>query len=71
MKLLVRKWILRFLVFWSLWRMISYIMIDVVLDLFTFSEPYDIPIGLVTFTLILLLSLILTALLVDGHEKNS
>lgn len=68
MKIQLRKWLLRILVFWSIWRIVSYVIIDLILNFFEISKPYDIPVGLVALSLVLISSLVFTTLLVDGHK---
>ncbi|MNJ51418.1 hypothetical protein D3C77_467200 [compost metagenome] len=68
MKIQIRQWLLRILVFGSIWRIVSYVILDLFLNSFTVPNPYDIPVGLVALAIVLIISLILTTALVDGHK---
>jgi len=65
----IRKWLISVLVFWGMFKILLYLLSDVIFHFIDIPKPYDFPIQLVSLGIIILLSLVLTSLLVN--ERNS
>ncbi|HEY4392376.1 MAG TPA: hypothetical protein VGN02_13620, partial [Paenibacillus sp.] len=65
----IRKWIIFLLVFWGLFKILFYLLSDVIFQFIDIPKPYELPIQMTASGLIILLSLIFTSLLVN--ERNS
>lgn len=65
----IRKWMISILVFWGIFKIMLYLLTDVIFQFITIPSPYDFYIQLAASGIIILLSLIFTSLLVN--ERNS
>ncbi|MDU0330238.1 hypothetical protein RW092_08470 [Paenibacillus sp. 3LSP] len=59
-----KKWAVILLVFWGIWKIFFFLLNDVLFAVLTFPDPYANILQMVGMGMILLLSLIFTALLV-------
>ena len=65
----IRKWIISILVFWGIFKMLLYLLTDVIFQFISLPRPHDFYIQLAASGIIILLSFIFTSLLVN--ERNS
>lgn len=70
--LMIKIWLVRLLVFVGLFRILLFLVKDVLFMYVTIPSPYDLPIQIAATALVVLLSLIFTARLTgDGREETS
>jgi Na+-driven multidrug efflux pump len=65
----IRRWIISILVFWGMFKILFYLLSDVIFQFIDIPKPYDFYIQLTASGIIILLSLIFTSMLVN--ERNS
>ncbi|GAA0408807.1 hypothetical protein [Paenibacillus motobuensis] len=65
----IRKWIISILVFWGIFKMLLYLLTDVIFQFISLPRPHDFYIQLAASGFIILLSLIFTSLIVN--DRNS
>lgn len=65
----IRKWMITILVFWGIFKILFYLLSDVIFQFIDIPKPYNSYIQLTASGIIILLSLIFTSLLVN--ERNS
>ncbi|WP_435922682.1 hypothetical protein [Paenibacillus sp. DYY-L-2] len=67
---LIKKWLVKIFVFAGLFRILLYLVKDILFTYVTIPAPYDLPIQIAVMALVLLLSLIFTVVLTkSGHEE--
>ncbi|EOS55829.1 MULTISPECIES: hypothetical protein [Paenibacillus] len=64
-----KKWAVILLVFWGIWKIFFFLLKDVLFAVLTFPDPYANILQMVGMGMILLLSLIFTALLVKDSAR--
>ncbi|WP_157793991.1 hypothetical protein [Paenibacillus donghaensis] len=67
----VRKWIITLLVFWGLFQIMYYLLVNIVTEYIIFREPFNNVFQIVGLGLIVLLSLLLTSVLVHPKDSSS
>ncbi|MNZ57212.1 hypothetical protein D3C78_751830 [compost metagenome] len=63
-----KKWLIKILVFWGIFKILFFLLKDVLFQTFDIPDPYNNIIQMASLVLTILISLILTVLLVKESE---